>query len=67
MIHTPFTEVLRDAGYTPEDGRIHIHPIEAGPADYVPAWHVIEGMRVRREREKRVTEKNEHRIDRELT
>lgn len=40
MIHTPLTEVLKDAGFTPEN--FYLHPIEATPADYHPVWHLTE-------------------------
>lgn len=65
MIHTPLAEVLKDAGFTPEN--FYIHPFEVTPADYHPVWHLTEGRwRAEREREARVTEKNEHKIDEEL-
>lgn len=61
MIHTPLTQILRDAGYTPDD--IYIHPVDARPSDYVPVWHVLEGMRKQDRQRDRVTEKNEHRVE----
>lgn len=65
MIHTPLSEVLRDAGFTPEN--FYIHPVAVHGCTYIPVWHLTEGKwRAERARRERVTEKNVHRIDREL-
>lgn len=58
MIHTPLTEVLREAEFTPEN--FYLHPADAHIADYIPLWHVLEGHRIE---EHRVTEVNNHRVD----
>lgn len=66
MIHTPLTEVLKDAGFAPEN--FYIHPVAAHGCTYIPVWHMTTAKwRAEREQRDRVTEKNEHRIDRTLT
>lgn len=41
MIYTDPTEVLKEAGFTPQN--FHLHPLYHSPANYVPIWHHVDG------------------------
>jgi len=62
MIYSNPFDVLKEAGFTPEN--FYIHPAYHSPAGYVPVWHLTEGKwRAERRARNRVTDKNEHRVD----